>query len=191
LKNETDKMVAKTVLQIIGGTPKVICFYDDDKKYSVDIFIGKDRPFECITSYSTIGLSNHSINLVTSTSKELRIELIGACNNEYDLFPNILSTCSFNIIKDKSTCQQGIVFTNTIEHYYKDIAMKHIVFVDPFMWGNIPSLELEDRVITWLMAVPISQSEFEFLKQYGISSLENLFEEKEVDVCDLKRNSAV
>lgn len=192
-KHNRNIFIAKTLLKLIGGEPKIIRFNNNDPRFGVDVFVGRDHPYNNITSYSTIGLSNYSIEITTANKKELRVEFIGACNNEYNLFPNILSSVAFNIINDKATCKQGIVFTDIIEQYYSndDTTMKHIMFVDPFLWKNIQSIEFDDMIVTWLMAIPISQSEFEFHTQHGSDALEKLFAENAVDICDLKRVAVV
>lgn len=69
--------------------------------------------------------------------------------------------------------------------------MKHIYFTTPFLWNNLPGLELEDKVITWLMAIPISDNEFDFLIQNGSESLEGLFEEKNINIFDINRKSII
>ena len=188
-KHKRNIYIAKTLLKLIGGEPKIIRFNSNDPRFGVDIFIGRDRPYDNITTYSTIGLSDYSIGITTTRKKELRVEFIGACNNEYNLFSNIVSSAAFNIINDKATCKQGTVFTDIIEQYYNDddITMKHIMFVDPFLWENIKSIEFDDMVVTWLMAIPISESEFKFRTQHGSDALEKVFEENAVDICDLKR----
>ncbi|WP_376749287.1 suppressor of fused domain protein [Anaerospora hongkongensis] len=39
------------------------------------------------------------------------------------------------------------------------------------------------------MAVPISDKEFEYAIEHGTDALENLFEEVQIDIFDLKRKS--
>lgn len=67
---------------------------------NVDILSTIDRPYEGVTSYSTIGLSDYSIGY-SIDEKPLRVEIVGASATMFELFPNVLSTCAFNIINTK------------------------------------------------------------------------------------------
>lgn len=62
----------------------------------MDILDAIDRPYDGITAYSTIGLSDYSIGYSVD-EKPLRIEIVGASDTIYEFFPNILSTCAFSI----------------------------------------------------------------------------------------------
>ena len=191
MKMIDNKRIAHTVLEIIGGKPKVIRYWDNSRESMIDIFIGADRPYEGISSYSTIGLSGYSIDLKTEDNKELRVEFIGACDSSSDMFANIISSCAFNIISDKYSCNPGTVFPCVVSEYYPDIEMRHIYFTAPFLWENIHNLEFDDVIVTWLMAIPISDNEFGFLINNGSDQLEALFEDKDIDVFDINRKSVL
>ena len=184
-----NRRIANTLLEIIGGKPKVVEYWDNGEKSKIDIFIGVDRPHGGISSFSTIGLSGYPIDLKTGDNKALRVEFIGACESSSDKFANIISSCAFNIINDKYSCNPGTVYPNVISEYYPDAEMKHIFFTSPFLWDNIHSLEFDDKIVTWLMAIPISDNEFDFLKSNDSDSLESLFEKNGIDVFDINRKS--
>ena len=169
--------------------PSVIQYLDNNDESEIEIYIGPDRPCKGVSTYATIGLSDFSIGLKTAGNKELRVEFIGACASNYEMFANIISTCAFNIINSKFSCKPGTVYSNVVKMYYQDLDMKHIFFTDPFLWDNLHSLEMDDLYVAWLMAVPISDNEFNFLKQNGSEALEKLFEEKDIDAYDLNRRS--
>lgn len=188
---DDNKIVAQKLLQAIGGTPKVIEYKDCNNKNIIDVFISDNKPFDGITSYSTIGLSDHSIGLVGSGNKELRVEFIGVCDSNYDMFANIVGSCAFNIINEHFSCKPGTVYPNLINKYYNNLQMKHIFFTTPFLWDGIRGIETLTKHITWLMLIPISDDEFEFLQTHSSDELENLFEKYEVDIFDLDRKSIV
>lgn len=148
-----------------------------------------DRPYDGVTSYSTIGLSGHSIDQ-TVDNLPLRVEIVGACASGYECFPNILGSCAFNIINTKFTCYPGAIFQNVVKYYIPDSPMKHILFTPPFLWEDkLTTINFDDKKVAWLLAVPISDKEFEYAKKYGTDALENLFEEHQIDIFDLKRKS--
>ncbi|MBC2035444.1 suppressor of fused domain protein [Listeria booriae] len=45
------------------------------------------------------------------------------------------------------------------------------------------------KVITWLLLIPISKSELEYLSDNGIDALESLFEAGQIDIFDINRKS--
>jgi hypothetical protein len=186
-----NKYIAHTILDIIGGIPKVTRYWDNNRESMIDIFIGANRPYEGISCYSTIGLSSYPIDLKTTDNKKIRVEFIGACDSSSDMFANIISSCAFNIINDKYSCDPGTVYPYVVSEYYPDTEMRHIYFTTPFLWENIHNLEFDDIIVTWLMAIPISDSELNFLKSNGSDQLESLFEEKDIDVFDLNRKSVL
>ncbi|HEM3590800.1 TPA: suppressor of fused domain protein [Streptococcus suis] len=180
------KVVANHILRSVGGTPKVDRFYNSNKSRSIDIFQSQDSPMNTINTFSTIGLSMYSIDRKLLDDSELRIEIIAAAPRENTIFANVLASCSFNIISGAYTCSPGVVFPNILEQYFEGANMKHIMFVSPFLW-NIDDLQFDDRIVTWLMALPISEKEFEYLRNNGSEALEQLFEDQQIDFYDLNR----
>ena len=182
------KAIANRLLHDVGGRPNVYSF-NDAKGKEIDIFCGSDSPIEYVTSYSTIGLSSYSLNKKIG-DKFLRVEIIGATDSKNDLFPNIISDCAFKVMDKFLSCTPGTVFLNTISDYYVDSNMKHILLTYPFLW-DLRDIEFESEYITWLLAVPISDSEYSFLKKNGYKKLETLFEKNQIDIYDLNRNSVI
>lgn len=188
---QTKKQIFQCLHKAIGLTPKVYSFYDVNEISKIDIYIGIDRPDFGITTYSTIGLSNYPIGLATNVGKQIRVEFISVCNSDEFNFPNILASCAFNIINDMYSCKPGMVYRNVISNYYDNIDMKHIYFTTPYMWKNLDKIEYDDKVILWLMAIPISENEFKYIKENGSDALEILFENNNINVFDIKRKSIV
>ncbi|BCZ47329.1 antitoxin YqcF [Clostridium gelidum] len=142
-----------------------------------------------VTSYSTIGISGYSISYATENIP-LRVEIVGSCASSFDCFANILASCAFNIINTKFTCYPGAIFQNVIKFYMPNSSMKHILFMSPFLWENsLKTLNLEDKKVAWLLAVPISEEEFKYANDKGIDVLEELFEEEQIDIFNLNRKS--
>nr|WP_276570023.1 suppressor of fused domain protein [Paenibacillus alvei] len=93
------------------------------------------RPYDGLTSYSTIGLSDYTIGYSVN-EKPLRTEIVRACATEYEFFPNILTTCAFFIINSKFSVSPGKIFQDIIQMYYLDYEMKHVLFTSPFLWED-------------------------------------------------------
>ncbi|MED4351065.1 suppressor of fused domain protein [Schinkia azotoformans] len=189
----TDQMkeIAKHLADLNGSRPRMSRFYDDNKESIIDIVIMDNKPNEYETTFATIGLSNYDIGYSVK-DKPLRVEFIGACIDEYKLFGNVLSTCAFNIINSGYSCSPGMIYPDVVKMYYPEFNMKHIMFVSPFLWAeNLTPFDFEDKHVSWLQAMPISEAEYNYAEQNGSEALENLFEESEVDILDLNRSSII
>jgi hypothetical protein len=181
------KVIAKFALQAFGGKPNVSKYWDDANVSNIDL-LTTVRPHDSVAYYSTIGLSSHSIDYVVD-EKPLRLEIAGACATEFEHYPNVIATCAFCIINSKFSISHGKIFRDIVTMYYPSSEMKHILFVSPFLWEDLKHLDLEDRKVVWLLAVPISEPEFLFAQEKGTSALEDLFEHKKIDVFDIERKS--
>lgn len=172
-------------------TPKVISYADETSEYSIDIYIGENRPDIGLSTYSTIGLSNYPINVIAKDGREIRIEYIGMCKSSFNEFPNIVASCAFNIIKDNYSCMPGMVAINAISSYCNELEMKHIYYTTPIYWDNLQGVVLNDNIVNWLLMVPISDEELDYLNKNGEEEFEKIFEKEEVDVFDIYRKSIV
>lgn len=188
---DNNKKIAKKLWDIIRGVPKIVEYWDNDDKSKIDIYIGIDMPYKGVNSYGTIGLSNYDIGLKTTAEKDLRVEFISACGSEYEFFGNIIASCGFNIINSQFSCSPGTVYPGVICKYSKEYEMKHVMFVSPFLWDNSWNMELEDKIIIWLMPIPISDKELKYLQNYGNDELQNLFEKNDIDIFDMRRKSVL
>ena len=188
---QNKKQIFQHLHKVIGAIPKVYSFYDANETSKIDVYIGADRPDFDLTTYSTIGLSEYSIGLATKDGKQIRVEFIATCNSRDFEFPNILANCAFNIINDGYSCRPGIVYPDIISAYYNNIEMKHIYFTTPSLWEGLHSIEKEDKLILWLLALPISENEFMYLRENGSDALETLLEKNNINFSDLNRKSVV
>lgn len=183
------KIIAKKEVEIIGGNPKIFCYWDEDKIKHVDILSCVDRPYTGISSYGTIGLSDYDIGMVCN-DKKLRIELLGACDKKYDYFVNMLCSTAFEII-NRGSCDYGHVISNIPAEYFGVSEMQHIYLMNPFLWDGFDSMDFEDKTIAWLFIVPISNEENNYLLHNGWQALEEKFAEESIDIFNLNRKSVV
>lgn len=185
------KIIAKHIVSIVGGTPQFSKYYDKNESSSVYIMTIKDVPDEGVNFYSTIGTSEYSIGLKVN-NLHLRVELMFAIDKKQEEVANILATSAFCIINSGFKCYPGVIFNDVISSYIKDSDMKHVMFVQPFIWeDSFSELRINDKVIEWLLAVPISEKECRYADEYGSEALEELFEEHQIDIFNLFRKSIV
>lgn len=184
-----NKIIAKKELEVIGGKPNVYRYYDEKNIKSIDILSCIDRPYTGVTSYGTIGLSGYDIGLF-SDNKSLRLELLGACDKNNELFANIISTTAFEIM-ESGKCGYGEIISNVVSQYIQDSDMKHIYLMNAFLWEGFDTIEFEDSKVAWLLIIPISESEKQYALTNGYDALETKFEEMDIDIFNLKRKSVL
>lgn len=183
-----NKMIAKKALQAFGGQPKVTKYWDENNVSNIDLLSTIDKPYNGVTPYATIGLSEYSIGY-SINEQSLRTEIVGASASVFEYFPNILSTCAFNIMNSNFSIFHGEVFRDAVEMYYPHSDMKHVLFTSPFLWEDLETIDFYDKKVAWLLAVPISFEELSFADKNGEEELENLFEQNDIDIFDLNRAS--
>ncbi|WNF22685.1 suppressor of fused domain protein [Mesobacillus jeotgali] len=185
--SEENRIIAQTALKAFGDNPSVHKYWDDNHKSSIDILSVKSREFNDVVLRSTIGLSDYSMGY-EDVFLPLRIEIVGA--SDLNCFSNVLATCAFNIINTKFECSLGSIFKDVINMYLPDSPMSHILFVSPFLWGEkLKTLDFKSKKVGWLMAVPISEAEKSYADEQGFEALEDLFEQAQINVFDLERES--
>lgn len=189
--SEERKIIARTLLNGFGGTPQVFAFQDEKQKTNIDLLSCVNRPQEGVTSYATIGLFEHSIGYEIE-EKELRMELLGICRTDEESFPNMLVTCAFHMIHSQEIASYGAVFTDIVAMYKPESELKHMLFLPPQGWNHVfEAVELGNRLVTWLQAVPITEAEKRFLDEHEVEELEELFANQAVDFSSFDRKSVV
>ncbi|MDQ0417390.1 hypothetical protein J2Z48_001563 [Croceifilum oryzae] len=111
--------------------PSVIRYWDDSRENSIGVVIASDSPTKGYTSYSTVGLWEHSIDRFVD-GVPLRVEIAGSCISDFESFPNMVSTCAFNIINSGYTIFPGAIYPDVVRMYMSDSQMQHAFFAPPF-----------------------------------------------------------
>lgn len=162
-----------------------------DKRETSEVFIVEtEGEYLDEMYYGTVGTFPYSIDLQVD-NKPLRVEFVAVAQKEYELFPNILSTCCFHIINSHYACYPGVVYPNVIKLFYPEFNMKHLMLTNPYTWDSEFTLDMGDCIVTWLEALPISDSEYEYIREHGSDAFEDYLEQQEVDLLDLNRPSVV
>ena len=188
---ERKRQIAFRLRDAFGGTPRIDAYYDESEKARIEIFQCADMPVPGLTSFGTIGLSEHSIGLTTQEGKQLRAELLGMCESDNAIFPNVLASCAFEIINDHQPCRPGAIFCNVISAYDSTFSMKHIYLTYPWWPENLMRLDREDSIVLWLAALPISDAELDYLEAKGMDVFEDFLNENQPNAADLNRESMV
>jgi len=193
-KTEENNFIFQTILDTFGDEGEkctVKTYWSENREYWIDIVTSPDSPFKQVSSYATIALSDFSIGQEAG-EKHLGVELVGACDQKFDVLPEIIATCAGNIIQNHESCFPGAIFTDVVGIYLPESVMKHILFVPPFGWEpGFETLEFETKTVAWLFAMPISDAEYQYSRGASPEALISLLKDKRVDIYNLNRASAL
>jgi antitoxin YqcF len=183
------KAVARHTAASFGGRPQVSRYWDDNRASYVDIVSCQDSPWAGVTAYGTVGLSQLAL-APRGQPLETRVEILGACRSEHSEFANVIATAAFCAINSQWDIAPGVIFPDALRMYECSSTMVSLLFLPPFLWdGSFKSTLIDDRRLAWLMAVPISDAEAKLAIDAGVPVLEELFEERQIDIFDLNRAS--
>ncbi len=181
-----NKKIAQYAWEFIGGTSEIFSYHNDDKTVSVDVMTCADENFS-ITTMSTIGLSNVDIGKEIE-GKPLRVELLMLGNAHEETFENILASVAFRI-KENQYCDFGLIIENVIESYDGDATVNHVLLMQPVFWEKYSPFELDGNIIAWLLAIPVSEDERNYIEKNGIDKFDELLGRSHVDLIDLRRGN--
>jgi hypothetical protein len=183
------RRAARTGATAFGGQPEVRRHHDQDESNAIDILTCIDRPGPDLSTYSTLGL-----HLVSNflDGVDIRIEIAGVAESAASDFPNLVGTAAFYVMKDRWLGAPGVIFPGLLREYGLSTTLEHLVFVTPFPWSELESVELGEGITAhWLLAVPISESERSFLLDRGFDAFEDRMEAQDVEYWRLNRASMV
>lgn len=103
-------------------------------------------------------------------------------------FSLAISTCGFNMIRDKMP-----IFPDVLELYPGLLdTLKNVMFVSPTAWDSSPETQdIQGRKVTFLQLLQISGGEMMYAKSNGSEALEDLLEKKNIDIYDIDRESVI
>ena len=183
----------------IGRFSQVFVHKNRAESLTIPIAVAPASPDRGLSTYATVGLSQHDNGLVTADGTPLRVELLTVGRTEYDLLGRGLANSAFNIASGECRAKPGLVLPGVFEGYGTGLTTPHALLWYPFPWGGRFDGFTRDGVsIQWLLVVAITQQELEFVAAHGpgfhgagVEKLVDAFENNETDVYDMSRASAV
>ncbi|MDN8092991.1 suppressor of fused domain protein [Burkholderia multivorans] len=137
--------------------PPILQFWDENRQSNVYVLEAANRPQDGVSSYATIGLSDHPL-MFKGREFDSRVELAGACGSAFLGFANVLATTAFCVINSGWFCALGIIFPDVVSMNKAPATLSDICFAHPFLWAEeLKSTLIGDRRVTWLLAVPVSK----------------------------------
>ena len=160
---------------------------DEAEEQRIAIF--SSRNVEGVVA-ATVGLMDYDVG--DDPDEPLYIEIIVDARGDAAWVAEIVATLAFHVMKDGWKPAPGVIFERAIEMYSPELQVKHVMFVPPIQWEDeMSEVELDGKILQPLLAVPITESEAEFVRAHGGEALEDLWARAEVDVFDWSRPGVV
>jgi hypothetical protein len=185
-----NKRIARYVADAFGGDCRVDEYANDSENLFVGVLRCADQPQTGVTSYSTIKLSDHPM---TDGVQEFptRLELAGVCMSTATWFPNVLASAAFTIMQSEGVYRPGTVLQDLV-HRYHPSELRHLYLTAPFLWERkLTTLDCGTKKVSWLLAVPISETERVYLLAHGDNAFERLLERERADFANPDRTPVV
>ena len=92
-----------------------------------------------------------------------------AAANESSFAANMVATAAFCVMKDGWLAAPGVVFPNIVSEYMPSTTVPHVMWHEPLDFEGLSPLPVPglDQQVHVLQAVPIAESEWQFLLAEG------------------------
>lgn len=194
-------MHTRTSFQILkeelGEHSALESYYSEEgtEANSVTILEARDLNYEDIVNYSTVGMAyydyGHKYQTEDGKEQSLRIEYLGKVYKGQDKYKNLLSASAFDNIIGGYTPGNGVVHEGIVEWYYPESGMKHLLAIPPFSNEGLQLREGLGCKIMWLQLIPISDKEYQYMKEEGFGALIDKISESKADIIDIQRESTI
>jgi hypothetical protein len=162
-----------------------------DEKSWINVLSSPNQPEQGLISFSTIGLSDFQPPGANPTIQPpLGVEIAGVSQRKD--FADVLATAGFYAIKHSWLLSPGTCVLGVVATHFDDPALPHLLLLEPFLWDDrLSSHTLSSKTVAWLLGVPVSPAEANYLQDHGFSGLEERFLKAQPDFFDLQRPSVV
>ena len=144
-----------------------------------------DLPTRGLMTVATLGLSDAPN---ASPSGDVRVELLLAAPSEISYAANVLATVAFDVIRGPFPgAWPGALKPTAVERNEPDAAMPDVLLIPTFCWEDLDPLP----EVHFLQAIPIHASESAYCREKGSDALEELFQDRQIDVFDWHRASVI
>lgn len=143
-------------------------YYNEDERLSVDVLSATTAPLEGVATFSTVTL-HKTPNLLDGA--DVRVEIAAAADSSVRDCANVIATMALTVISDSWLAAPGVVYPNAFGMYDPATGFPHALLTDPFPWPTLRGWTGQQLTVYWLLAFPISDSEWQFLSEHGEPAL--------------------
>lgn len=191
MKSPTDaeKRVFDAIRDYFGDEqPRIREHVDEGGTARVFVAASRNAPWPGMNSFATVGVARVPL-IVDGRELRVRVEIVAGSLGDDMRIEEVLATAAFCVINSGWVPMPGVIFPDVVSVHGFSCELSHVYFASPFVWTRkFPHLvELYDRRILLLHAIPISDGERRFADENGVEALEALLNDSEADTFDLSR----
>ena len=169
--------------KVPGDAVHVVRHYDEGERNAIDIFTSENAGGIVA---ATVGVMDY--DQAPPGRPPLATEILLDSRGRPETIAAIAAAIAFYITKDGWRVSPGVTFADIMSMYEPGLGVKHVVFVPPFQWNEtMTRVELEDRTIYPLLAVPITDGELRLAREQGADQLQESWVRLATDVLDWSR----
>jgi len=149
-----------------------------------------DSPARGTVTYASLGLSD----VAWPEPGRPRVELLLMAESDGEVCAQIVANTAFHLIDKKFFPEPGSIVRDVVAVLAAgEVSQRlpHVYFAVPRPWSLSLPLDPGPPPITVVMAVPVSEREYQHWRQHGTRGLEQALSDAGVDVADLRRPSSV
>jgi len=161
-----------------------------DAGRGVEVLRFGDQPERGVVTYASLGLCDHP----WYEAHRPRLEILLGTTVDDAVVPQIVANCAFHVMDKQFFPEPGTVVRDIIAVLHAGSLserLPHVYFMDPSPWRMILPLEVGPPRLEVVAAVPVSEPEYRYWRNFGSRELERVFEQSGVDLFDLERASVV
>jgi hypothetical protein len=185
---ETQRAIFNVLEKRMNGILKVNRYSDDSSGKFVDLIQIKDAKFDDKMMYTTIGTSELPVRIFDD-GRTMGVEVVAIGGKAYPTLEEIVAVCGLDLLGLYQEIEPGCVHQNAVAEFFPNRDMKHIyyAYLPESLDDLFGDVIIGDKIITWLMATPISDAELAYLNEHGFRKLDELLLSNGADLTDLGR----
>jgi Suppressor of fused protein (SUFU)/Tetratricopeptide repeat len=161
-----------------------------DSGRGVEVMRFADQPDRGVITYASLGVSDHAWGDPTRP----RIELVLGATADDAVVPQVIANVAFHVIDKDFFPEPGTIVRDIVAVLRAgDLSTRlpHVYFMNAAPWGLVGALDAGPPRIDVIAAVPVSDPEYKYWRNFGARALETLFAQAKPDLFDLARASVV
>jgi tetratricopeptide (TPR) repeat protein len=170
------------------GTHSERTFQHASEGRSIDVLRIGDSPLRNMVTYASLGLCDHAWR----EEGRPRVEVLLASLVDREVCAQIVANVAFHLEDKGFFPEPGTMMRDVVavlDAGEVSERLPHVYFAVPRPWRVRMPLDEGPPVITLAMAVPVTEREYAYWRQFGYKAFEVLVEQSRVDLADLGRAS--
>lgn len=185
----TRRLVSDRLSTALGGQTEVRAYYDEHERNVVAVVEARGTPSLDSVAFATASLHAYPNHL---DERDIRVELLIVAQSDAFEAANIVATSAFCVMKNGWLAAPGVVFPNAVSEYFPRTTVPHVMWVEPFDFEDLSTVGVDglEHDCHVLQAVPLADSERNFLSVNGFEALEERLSSAGVAHYDFYRAAA-